>query len=146
MCADTVSSRDGGAYRLAGVTRKLLNAFFDVHHELGSGFLEAVYANALAIALTHAGVAFRREVLIPVSFRGVVVGNYRVDFLVAEEIVVEVKAGHGIDRTHVAQLINYLRGSSLELGYILSFGPRPSFRRLIMSNERKSLCAPSAVP
>lgn len=137
MGADTVSSRDEGAYRLADVTRKLLNAFFDVYHELGSGFLEAVYANALAIALTHAEAAFRREVLVPVSFRGVVVGTYRADFLLADEIVVELKAAHAIDQTHVAQLVNYLRGSSLELGYILNFGPKPSFKRLIMSNARK---------
>jgi GxxExxY protein len=121
-----------------------LNAFFDVYHELGSGFLEAVYANALAIALTHADVAFRREVLVPVSFRGVTVGTYRADFLVAGEIVVEVKAANGIDRTHVAQLVNYLRGSNVELGYILNFGPRPAFKRLIMSNARKRPLRPSA--
>lgn len=138
MSADTISLRDDGPYRFADVTRKLLNAFYDVYHELGSGFLEAVYANALGIALTQAGVPFRREVLVPVSFRGQVVGTYRADFLVAEEIVVELKAATSIDRVHVAQVINYLRGSTLELGYVLNFGPRPSFRRLIMSNARKS--------
>jgi len=137
MCADTVTLRDEGPFRYADVTRKLLNAFYDVYHELGSGFLEAVYANALGIALTQAEVPFRREVLVPVSFRGQIVGTYRVDFLVAEGIVVELKAATAIDRVHVAQLINYLRGSTLELGYILNFGPRPSFKRLIMSNARK---------
>jgi GxxExxY protein len=146
MGADTVSPHHEGPYRLAGVTRKLLDAFFDVYHELGSGFLEAVYSNALAIALTHAQVEFGREVLVPISFRGVTVGTYRADFLVATEIVVELKVANAIDRTHVAQLVNYLRGSSLELGYILNFGPKPSFKRLIMSNARKAPLRPSAVP
>lgn len=146
MCADTVSPRDEGAYRLADVTRKLLNAFFDVYHELGSGFLEPVYANALAVALTHEGVAFRREVSVPVYFRGVLVGSYRADFLVAGEIIVELKASNGIDQTHVAQVINYLCGSSLELGYLFNFGPKPSFKRLIMSNVRKKRLRPLRPP
>ena len=146
MDADTVPSGNPDPYRLAGVTKKLLDCFFDVYHELGSGFLEAVYSNALAIALTQTGVLFAREVLVPISFRGVAVGTYRADFLIAKEIVVELKASSAIDRTHVAQLVNYLRGSDLELGYILNFGPKPSFKRLIMSNARKTPLRPPAVP
>lgn len=146
MNADTVPSGNLDPYRHAGITKKLLDCFFDVYHELGSGFLEAVYSNALAIALTQTGVPFAREVLVPISFRGVAVGTYRADFLIAKEIVVELKASSAIDRTHVAQLVNYLRGSDLELGYILNFGPKPSFKRLIMSNVLKTPLRPPAVP
>ena len=146
MDADRVPSGNLDPYRHAGITKKLLDSFFDVYHELGSGFLEAVYSNALAIALTHAGVPFAREVLVPISFRGVAVGTYRADFLIAQEIVVELMASSAIDRTHIARLVNYLRGSRLELGYILNFGPKPSFKRLIMSNARKTPLRPPAVP
>jgi GxxExxY protein len=98
MDADAASPRNDDSYRLADVTRKLLNAFFDVYHDLGAGFLEAVYANVLAIALTHEKVDFAREVFVPVSFRGIVVGAYRADFVLANEIVVELKAASAIER------------------------------------------------
>jgi GxxExxY protein len=113
------------------------------------GFLEVVYGNALAIALTQAGVPFQREFNVPVFFRGILVGAYKSDFLVASEIIVELKAARAIDPVHLAQLVNYLRGSRVEVGYVLNFGPKPSYKRLIFSNERKSSCGhlrPSAVP
>jgi GxxExxY protein len=144
MAADATPPAHASSYRLAGVTKKLLDSFYEVYHELGGGFLEAVYANAFAIALTHATVAFQREFLIPVFFRGVIVGTYKADFLVANEIVVELKAAQTIDRVHIAQLVNYLRGSTLELGFVFNFGPKPSYKRMILSNERKSALRPSA--
>jgi GxxExxY protein len=138
MNADAAPPGDQHSYRLAGTTKRLLDCFYDVYHELGGGFLEAVYANSFAIALTQAFVPFQREVNVPVFFRGIIVGTYKADFLVAAAIVVELKAARGIDPVHVAQLVNYLRGSKLELGYVLNFGPQPSFKRLILSNARKS--------
>jgi GxxExxY protein len=129
---------DLNSYRHVGITKRLLDCFYDVYHELGCGFLEAVYSNALAIALTHAGVPFRREFTIPVFFRGIRVGVYRPDFLLADEIIVELKAARSIDPVHVAQLVNYLRTSTVELGYILNFGSKPSFKRMIFSNVRKN--------
>ena len=144
MAADTVTRPDDGSYRLADTTRKLLDCFFEVYHELGGGFLESVYANALAIALAQARVSFSREHAVPVFFRGETVGVYKADFVVAGEVIVELKAARSIDSVHLAQLVNYLRGSTLELGYILNFGPKPSFKRLILSNERKSALRRSA--
>jgi GxxExxY protein len=138
MAADMAPSGDLGAYRHAGITKKLLDCFYDVYHELGSGFLEAVYCNAFAVALAHETLAFRREFSIPVFFRGVPVGTYRADFLIANEIIVELKAARTIDPVHIAQVVNYLRGSTVELGYVFNFGPKPSYKRLILSNERKS--------
>jgi GxxExxY protein len=140
---------DRDPYRHADISKKLLDCFYDVYHELGLGFLEAVYGRALAIALTQARVPFRRDFNVPVFFRGIPVGAYKADFLVADEIIVELKAARAIDPVHVAQLVNYLRGSRVELGYILNFGPKPSYKRFIFSNGRKSSCGhlrPSAVP
>lgn len=144
MAADIAPPWSRDPYRLAGTTRELLRCFYAVHHELGGGFLEAPYANALAIALRQAGVSFQRELLIPIFFRGVVVGTYRPDFLLANEIIIELKAARRIDPVHVAQVVNYLRASTVELGYILNFGLRPSYKRLILSNERKAALRPSA--
>src|SRR5687767_5394943 len=144
MAADTVLPGDRDPYRHAGITRKLLDCFFDVYHELGYGFLEAVYGNALVIAFTQARVLFRREFTVPVFFRGIPVGVYKADFLVADDIIVELKTARTIDPVHVAQLVNYLRGSRVELGYVLNFGPKPSFKRLILSNARKNALRPSA--
>jgi GxxExxY protein len=145
MTADTAPSWSRDAYRLADTTKRLLNCFYAVYDELGGGFLEAPYSNALAIALTQDGVPFKRELLIPIFFRGVVVGTYRADFLLANEIIIELKAARRIDPTHVAQVVNYLRASTIELGYILNFGSRPSYKRLILSNERKAALRSSAV-
>ena len=149
MAANTVPLGDRDPYRHVNIVKKLLDCFYDVYHELGLGFLEAVYGNALAIALTQAHVPFRREFNVPVYFRGIPVGAYKADFLVADEIIVELKAARAIDPVHVAQLVNYLRGSAIEIGYILNFGPKPSYKRFIFSNVRKSSCGhlrPSAVP
>lgn len=144
MAANMASPGSRDPYRLADITRGLLDCFYAVHHELGGGFLEIPYANAFAIALTQRGVAFQREFLIPIFFRGVVVGTYRADFLIANEIIVELKAARRIDPVHVAQVVNYLRASTVELGYVLNFGLRPSYKRLILSNERKAALRPSA--
>jgi len=149
MAANTVPPGDRDPYRHVNIVKKLLDCFYDVYHELGLGFLEAVYGNALAIAFAQAQVPFRREFNVPVYFRGIPVGAYKADFLVADEIIVELKAARAIDPVHVAQLVNYLRGSAVEIGYILNFGPKPSYKRFIFSNIRKSGCGhlrPSAVP
>ena len=149
MAADTVPTGDPDPYHHASTTKKLLDCLYDVYHELGLGFLEAVYNNAVAIALTQARVPFRREFNVPVFFRGIPVGAYKADFLVTNEIIVELKAARAIDPVHVAQLVNYLRGSRVELGYVLNFGPKSSYKRFILSNARKSSCGhlrPSAVP
>jgi GxxExxY protein len=144
MAADVAPPAQPDPYRLVGVSRRLLKCFYETHHELGSGFLEGVYSNALAIALMHEGVPFRREFYIPVFFRGQPVGHYKADFLVVDEIIVEVKAARTIGPAHVAQVINYLRGSTVELGFVLNFGPKPSFKRLMLSNDRKNARRPSA--
>jgi GxxExxY protein len=145
MNADTAPLQSRDPYRLAATTKRLLNCFYAVYDELGGGFLEAPYSNALALALTQDGVPFQRELLIPIFFRGVVVGTYRADFLLANEIIIELKAARKIDPVHIAQVVNYLRASTIELGYILNFGSRPSYRRLILSNERKAALRSSAV-
>jgi GxxExxY protein len=119
------------------LTEKILGAFYEVYNELGCGFLEAVYENALSIALTAAGVKIERQVPIPVWFRKTQVGDYRADIVVEKVVIVEIKATRALDVTHEAQLLNYLRATSIEIGLLLNFGSRPQFKRLVFDNSRK---------
>ena len=121
------------------VTHEIIGAFYDVYNELGYGFLETVYTNALSIALTHRGILHERETRFAVYFREAVVGDYRADFIVAKEVVVEVKVADRIVAAHEKQLLNYLRASGLSVGLILNFGPKASTRRFAMSGSKGSI-------
>ena len=93
----------------------------------------------MTIALREAGLAAKREVELEARFRGRAIGAFRADLLVENAVLVELKTARGIDSAHIAQLLNYLRCTSLETGLILNFGPRPHIRRLIFTNDRKNL-------
>ena len=129
----------------ADTTSLVLKAFYEVYNELGYGFLESVYDECLAIALAEAGLAHRRQVSIPVVFRGIPAAFFKADFILQDEIVLELKSAQSIEKVHVSQLLNYLRASDLELGFILNFGPKPQFRRLAFSNTRKRNLRASAL-
>ena len=121
------------------LTEKIIGVFFDVYNELGHGFLEAVYAEAMALALGTAGLEVRREVEIPVWFRGKLIGDFRADLVVEEAVILELKAVRAIDQAFEKQLLNYLRATDFEIGLILNFGQKPEFRRLVFENTRKKI-------
>jgi GxxExxY protein len=116
------------------LTRKIIGAFFHVHSTLGHGFLESVYAKALERELVGRGLHVAREVAADVYYKGEVVGVFCADMLVESRVVLELKGSRKLDPGDIAQLLNYLRATDLELGLLLHFGPRASFKRLIASN------------
>jgi GxxExxY protein len=118
------------------LTKKIIGVFFDVYNELGHGFLESVYSEAIAIALTAIGLYVERQVAIPVWFRGRQIGDFRADLLIEETVILELKAARALDPAHEAQLLNYLRATEIEIGLLLNFGPKPEFKRLVY-NSRK---------
>ena len=118
------------------ISHEILGAFYDVHRALGHGFLESVYRRAMAQELERRGLEVRSEVPFSVVFQGNVVGEYRADLVVAGKVIVECKTTDRLTAIHEAQLINYLRASGIELGLLLNFGPRASFRRLVCSSPR----------
>ena len=120
------------------ITHKIIGVFFDVYNELGHGFLESVYQRALGLALESAGVKMRSPVKIPVWFRGQRVGQFEGDMLVEEVILLELKVARCLDRSHYAQLLNYLRATDIEVGLLLNFGLKPEFQRLILDNASKT--------
>lgn len=118
------------------ITQEIIGAFYDVYNELGHGFLESVYREAIAIALGERGLFVEREKTVRVMFRGEVIGVFRTDLLVNESVVVELKCARTIDSNHEAQLLNYLKATRYEVGLLLNFGAKAQFRRLILENAR----------
>ena len=117
------------------LTRPSIGAFFQAHRELGSGFLEVIYKNGLAVLLRRAGLRVEREVPFELIFHGESLGTYRADIVVERKVVVEVKTGRLIDPAHIAQVRNYLRVSKLTVGLLLNFGPSAEFKRLIATDD-----------
>jgi GxxExxY protein len=112
------------------LTRRVIGCFHDVYNELGHGLPEAVYAAALEIVLREAGINVLREHGIRIDFRGHVIGTYRLDFLVEEVLILELKAGVHLPPGSRAQLVTYLRITRRHVGLLLFFGPTPEVQRV----------------
>jgi GxxExxY protein len=123
----------------AEISDRIIREFLQVHRELGPGFVESVYSRGMDWALTDAGLRVEREFPIAVHFRGRIVGSFRADMVVESVVLLEFKAGDRLDPTCEAQVLNYLRATRIEVALILHFGPRPTFKRLIWTNDRKLL-------
>ncbi len=119
------------------LTQKIIGIFYDVYNELGYGFLESVYREAMRLALSQAGHAVATEVPVHVTFRGVEIGMFRADLVVNETVLIELKACDALANEHQSQTLNYLRATSIEVALLMNFGPVPRFKRLVMDNERK---------
>ncbi|MGA2686104.1 MAG: GxxExxY protein [Verrucomicrobiota bacterium] len=109
-------------YSLQPITEQVIGAAFEVYNVLGYGFLEKVYQRAMQIEIQLRGVKVELEPLIEVQFKGVIVGDYAADLLVADKIIVELKTDAVYQAVHEAQLLNELRGTGIRLGYLINFG------------------------
>ena len=119
------------------VTSRIIKVYFDVYNELGHGFLERIYQTAMVMALTESGLSVAEKAPLAVSFRGVCIGEFEPDLIVNGVVLAEIKAASALHPWHDAQVLNYLRASSLEVGLLLNFGPKPEHRRRILTNDRK---------
>jgi GxxExxY protein len=126
------TARDAHGLVHEELTREIIGAFYEVYRETGAGFLESVYQRSMPIALAGRGVSSEREVSITMRFRGHVVGEYRADLIAEGKVIIETKAAEKIVQAHEIQVLNYLRAANLRVGLLLNFGPRPSFRRLLL--------------
>lgn len=115
----------------ADITEKILEAAFEVSKELGAGFLESVYKNAMLIALRTKGLSAEIEKPISVTFRGQSVGQFYADLFVDGKVIVELKAVSALAPEHSAQTINYLKATGIEVGLLINFGhPKIEYKRL----------------
>ena len=120
------------------LTGRIIGAAMKVHSALGNGFQEVIYQRALAIEMTKQGLAFQREMEMPIYYDGQEIGTRRVDFFVEDKIMVELKAVTKLEDVHLAQAINYLEAYNMEVGLLLNFGAKSlEFHRLVNSLKRK---------
>jgi GxxExxY protein len=131
MDAD-LDTRDQQTYTIIGAAMK-------VHRELGHGFLEAVYQEALAIEFEKKKIPFKREMQIPITYCGVILQTYyKADFICYDQIIVELKALSRLTNIEEAQVINYLKATKLQKGMLFNFGTSSlEYKRLVL-NLRES--------
>ncbi|MGI9115954.1 MAG: GxxExxY protein [Chthoniobacterales bacterium] len=112
------------------LTREIIGAAFEVHNELGYGFLERVYQRALQVELIRRGFSAEIEKRIQVTYKGAVVGDYDADLVVDDAVLIEIKIAPQYDKRDEAQLLNELKATGLKLGLLLNFGrSKMEFRR-----------------
>ena len=119
------------------LTECVLKAFYNLYNELGYGFLENVYENAMAIEGTDMGLTVGQQVPIQVIYKRRKVGHYEADLVINDLVIVELKAAEDLSKKHEAQLLNYLKATRFEVGLLPNFGPEPSFKRKAFDNSRK---------
>ncbi len=119
------------------LTDSILKTFYEVYNELGYGFLEKVYHNALYIELKNKGLNVVSQKQIDVFYKGLKVGEYYADLIIENKVILELKAAEYVVEEFEIQLINYLRGTDCEVGLLLNFGKKPEFKRKIFENNRK---------
>jgi GxxExxY protein len=125
-----------GSYKHSDITGIIIGCAMKVHSTMGNGFQEVIYQKCLSIAMEKQGLKFRRELEMEIYYEGVNVGTRRVDFLVEDLIMVELKAISKLDDLHFAQALNYLEAYKLETGLLLNFGSKSLEVRRV-TNEYK---------
>ena len=130
------------------ITETVIGCAFEIINELGIGFLESVYHNALCLLLKQKGLRVSIQHPIKVQFRGECVGDFFADLFVEECLIVELKAVKALAPEHQAQTINYLRATGIEVGLLINFGnPKLEFKRLMRRKTTEpDVAGPSALP
>ena len=119
------SRKTGKSLRDSEITQQIIAAAIRVHRQLGPGFLESVYEEALAVEFALSGIQFLRQYPVPLFYRDHQIGEHRLDFLVEEKIVVELKAVSELEDIHFAIGRSYLKATNLEDGLLLNFATTP---------------------
>ena len=124
-------------YQHNDLTKKIIGCFYNVYNSLGYGFLEKVYENSFALELKQNGLFTVQQMPIKVSYKEQPVGDYFADLVVANKIILELKAQEVLAPENEAQLLNYLKATEYEVGLLLNFGKKPEIKRKIFSNDLK---------
>ena len=119
------------------LTKSILKIFFEVYNELGYGFLERVYQNALYYELKANGFHVEAQKKIKVYYKEIEVRDYFADIIVNDLVILELKAQDYLVEANEFQILNYLKATSCEVGLLLNFGKKPEFIRKVYQNNRK---------
>ena len=115
------------------LTYLINGAIFEVNRELGAGFLEKVYENALVVELTEKGVKAEAQVPIKVNYKGREVGEYYADIIVESQVILELKTCESLQKIHEAQLLNYLKATGYRIGLLVNFThPKAEIKRFVL--------------
>ena len=120
------------------LTDRIIACFYRVYTNLGYGFLEKVYENAMLIELNKNGLKAISQYPIKVNYNGVSVGEYFADIIVEDKVIIELKASANLVPENILQLQNYLKATNIEVGLLLNFGKKPEIRRKTFHNNLKS--------
>jgi GxxExxY protein len=123
-------------YKHSKITHKIIGCAMQVHSFLGNGFQEVIYQRALALEFMKAGLNFKREISVPIFYKDYTepIGTRRVDFLVEDLVLVELKALIVLEDVHLNQILNYLKAYKIEIGLLINFGEKSlNFKRIILS-------------
>jgi GxxExxY protein len=123
------------------LARRFLAVAGEVHRQLGPGFAEAVYENAVCIELSRHGIPFARQVTMPITYKGEPIGEVRVDLVIADRLIVELKSVDALATVHTAQVLAYLRATSRQLALLVNFNvPKLPFgtKRVVLTARPES--------
>jgi len=119
------------------ITEEIISAYYYVYNELGYGFLEKVYENAMLIELKSRGFKVESQKIVKVHFKDSIVGEYFADIIVEDKIILELKSCEALVPEHEVQLFNYLKATNIEVGLLFNFGKRAAFKRKVFTNDNK---------
>ena len=112
-------------------TDKIIRCFYNVYDELGTGFLESIYEKSLIIELRKIGLKVENQKELKVYYKNYLVGNFKIDLLIENKIIIEIKAVSKLIPQHEAQLLNYLKATKIKVGLIVNFGEKLEFKKKI---------------
>ena len=119
------------------LTDQILKVFYKVYNELGYGFLEKVYQNAMYLELKSQGFKVDAQKPIKVYYNSEIVGDFFADLIINDLVILELKACEMLVKVHSAQTLNYLKATNIEIALLLNFGEKPEIKRFIFTNNRK---------
>ena len=125
------------------LTRLVIEAIIAVHNTLGPGFVEQIYQRALAIEFKKRGLRFATEAEVVITYEGQPIGRHRLDFLIEDKVIVELKAVEDLGKAHYAQVRSYLRATGLAIGLLVNFSRERADYRRIVSSPHPRLSPPS---
>ena len=117
------------------LTEVIIGLAYEVHNELGFGFLEKVYENAFVLELKKKGLQVEQQKGIEVMYKNELVGKYIADIIINNKVIVELKSVQNLDKIHEVQLVNYLKATSIEVGLLINFSKSAQVKRKILDNS-----------
>lgn len=128
-------------YKHSEITEKIIGCAFKVYNNLGAGFIEKIYENALIIELNKVGLMVKQQFPIKVYYDDIIIGEHTADIVVEEKVILELKAVSKILTVHEVQLVNYLKATNIEVGLLINFGEELKVKRKVLTINQKKFSA-----